>query len=112
MFQILWTFGLFQQPLTIDDLTLDGATLKNIVLGAQRISRIEAAYTLSELRRGRIERVVFSNVQGRAQWRGGVLTLPGLTPPRPGGPGGGAARKSDVRKPSPDSGRLRKQGNP
>ena len=26
--------------------------------------------------------------------------------------GGGAARKSDVRKPSPDSGRLRKQGNP
>jgi len=26
--------------------------------------------------------------------------------------GGGAARKSDVRKPSPGSGRLRKQGNP
>ncbi len=26
--------------------------------------------------------------------------------------GGGAARKSDVRKPSPDSVRLRKQGNP
>jgi hypothetical protein len=84
--------GVAPASLTIDDLTLDGATLKNIVLGAQRISRIEAAYTLSELRRGRIERVVFSNVQGRAQWRGGVLTLPGLTPPRPGGPGGGAAR--------------------
>ena len=26
--------------------------------------------------------------------------------------GGGAVRKSDVRKPSPSSGRLRKQGNP
>ena len=26
--------------------------------------------------------------------------------------GGGAARKSDVRQPSPSSGRLRKQGNP
>jgi len=59
--------GVAPASLTIDDLTLDGATLKNIVLGAQRISRIEAAYTLSELRRGRIERVVFSNVQGRGQ---------------------------------------------
>lgn len=87
---ILTEIGVAPATLTVDALALDGATVTDIVLGPQRISRIEATYSLSGLRRGRIDRLRIAGVRLRARWRDGALTLPGLMA-LIGGPGGGPA---------------------
>jgi hypothetical protein len=66
------------------------------VVGAQRIARIEVAYSLPGLRRGRIDRLVLSNVETRARWRDGVVTLSGFPMPLTGGQSGGIVRVGSV----------------
>ncbi len=75
---MLRELGVTPASLNIDSVTLSGASATNITLGAQRIGRLEAAYTVSGLRRGRLGRIRAPNVQLRARWRDGALTFPGF----------------------------------